>query len=1143
MRVFLLLLSFLFTGLVQSQTFQFNAQIRGVDLPTENIIHMAQDDEGKMWFVTDRGVFYSDGFFTYPLDAAIQSQLSSEVEMFSDEEGGVWLNNKIREPKVFYLKGGQWRELEFPKEIYSKVSPSYFKLVVAGKGANQKAIIAGLHQLTIVEVASQKWSVLDYDFDVFGHLNSMIVDNGQPFLFFDKATYTLTADRLVLYPFKGIALPSPVHKMVYDSLSKTYYMLGKGFLAKGRLFGMPEEIIHEGFDRQLHTLVNYSFLQVFRGDVYYFFNSQLFKYERENGAILQIDAYWKLKTFYLNAALVDREAIIWIASARGLVNVNSLRFYNYSKGLLLEDEVTALHYLGNNSYLIGYNNGLQLFENGRFSILYRNNLEAGQPLERTINFSQDRNGIVWISSNKKGLGRFDPKSKKLDYVKGPNDDYITAVKVVGDSLLIVSRNRIYIGDTKAVGSKIFKKDITSSYLESIGEKDVFLRNVGKLKDGRLIVFHGGRVVDTDFVQNEKFVSVLGFSFLEKGDSLLLATETGLKILKNGRLLQYDKNGQFINRPVYSLLEDARGNVWAGTDKGLFVIEKDRIRNFTENMGLSGSDINRGALIEGNQGRIIIGTPNGLSIYNPLEEFREILVPSIKVKNISVLGPDDNAISLDRIPADKNYLLATYEVVTFNQSQDLRVRYKLEGFHDQWQEVVNPKTNEFIFNNLPPGEYTLLLQASFGEGMDSAVASSKTFRILSPVYLQWWFIALVLLVFFGIGFLLNALLGQWKKEGILQKTLDEKTQEAFLSEDQFKNVWNSSRDGLMLSYGDEGIILALNPAMEKLVMMSQKDLEFAKSDSLFADPSFADTAKKAIYEKYLENPEAPLSMEFSMPFKTGEKEIEYYTTELKTSFQGEPVYLSVFRDITEKRLNEKRLQAAKEKAEESNRLKTNFLSNISHEIRTPLNGILGTTENIILQRKDDPQLVAQLEIIQESGERLLHTINSILDLSKIEANKMDVIFKETNINDYLSRILLPLKAMAIKKGLLISAKFETQPFVGAIDQRYFEMIINNIVGNAVKYSEEGLITVRLKKEGENIFLEVKDQGIGMSEAFLEHVFKPFEQESGGYDRRYEGTGLGLAITKNLIHLLGGEISIESVKNLGTKVTILLPLGKK
>jgi len=278
----------------------------------------------------------------------------------------------------------------------------------------------------------------------------------------------------------------------------------------------------------------------------------------------------------------------------------------------------------------------------------------------------------------------------------------------------------------------------------------------------------------------------------------------------------------------------------------------------------------------------------------------------------------------------------------------------------------------------------------------------------------------------------------------------------------------------------------------------------------------------------------------MPFKNEYKTIELFCTLVDIKHGEDTVILSVFRDITEKKNNEIQLRKAKEKAEESNQLKSRFLSNMSHEIRTPLNGILGSAENLIITNQDRPELLSGLEIILESGERLLKTINSILDMSKIESRTMETRLEETNINDFISKILMPLKAAAMKKGLLLTAKFETKSFIAPIDKASLDMIINNIVSNAIKYSNKGLIQVKIRQLDQSIYIQVQDEGIGMSEDFLLKIFQPFQQESGGYARKFEGSGLGLSITKSLTDMLKGQIYITSSKGRGTTVTVTLPL---
>jgi signal transduction histidine kinase len=258
------------------------------------------------------------------------------------------------------------------------------------------------------------------------------------------------------------------------------------------------------------------------------------------------------------------------------------------------------------------------------------------------------------------------------------------------------------------------------------------------------------------------------------------------------------------------------------------------------------------------------------------------------------------------------------------------------------------------------------------------------------------------------------------------------------------------------------------------------------------------------------------------------------------YESKGLVLSVFKDISAQKSVENKLKEAKEKAEQANRFKTSLLSNISHEIRTPLNGIIGGAEHIMMNRGDDPELVSQLDIILQSGERLLSTITSLLDLAKIEANKMPVIYSDTDIQAYLETVIRPLETVAKKKGLRLEFDFLSPRFRAKVDRRFIEMILNNLVSNAIKYSEKGEVKISASREDDLLLLEVSDTGVGMSSDFQQKMFVPFEQESKGNDRMFEGTGLGLSITRNLVQLMGGEISVWSTKHSGTRVLVEIPL---
>ncbi|SIS98946.1 ATP-binding protein [Belliella pelovolcani] len=1122
------------------QSFQFNRQIKGVELPTSNVNGILQDEEGMMWFNTSDGVFISDGFSTFPIPDSISNKLTNKTRIFRDEEGVIWVSNQLKEQKAFYYQKGKWGEFIFPEEI-SSLNRTYLDFAIVGKGDHKYYHAVFADVLWTYSAYSKSWQEIRYSFQNHGWIISANYHEGKSLLFFENRTFTVEGDQLAEINPTGISLPSKILYVTYCSTRKEYYYLGKDFLAKGSEFFKIDQIIHQDFVRNIYSAVDFSGLQVENGKVYYFYNSQLHKYNPDNGNIQEISAAEAVKSYNIYAAFVDREGITWIGTHRGLVNINSLLFLNYDSRSFLEDEVTAVIRLAPDRYLLGFNNGLQLFDQGAYVKLKHEEALVGQPRNRVTNFSLDKNGIVWISSNLAGIGRYNPKSGSLIFEESPLSKFVTAVKAIGDTLIVVSRDKVYLSNINK-RSGHFEHDITEMILERLSQDEVFLRKVGKLNDGRFIFLQGGNVfVQEIFFETPNFINVIGFDYLEHEGRLYLGTETGLKVLEDGKVKLFEKNGQTIQRPVYSLLLDSNSRLWAGTDRGVFLIEEETIRKFDERSGLVGSEVNRGALIEAEDGRVLIGTQRGLSVFFPDEDEKRDFTPATEILSVSLLNKNIKDVDLNRIPFENNSIEVSYRAISFLQFSDLIIKYKLEGYHEEWQQIINPRVNTIVFNNLPPGVYKFQLQASLGGQYESEIVSSSTFKILKPIYLQTWFIILLLLVFAGVGFLLNTLMNQWHKQNLLKQTIDEKTKEAFVNENQFRNVWNSSADGLMLSV-EGGKILTVNPSLATLTGMAKERLEQSEIRDMYADPAFYFKQREVILGQIGSSEEMGVTLEMEMPFKNGVKFIELYVARLKTSFQGKSVLLSVFRDVTEKKQYEESLKIAKEKAEEANRLKTNFLSNMSHEIRTPLNGILGGTENIMDKWEHEKELISELEIIKESGERLLETINSILDLSKIEANKFEVLLKETNVNDFVGKILLPLKTMAMKKGLLLSAKYETKPFVVNIDQRYLEMIVNNLVGNAIKYSHEGLINIVVKRIEDSLYFEVKDMGIGMSEEFMTKLFRPFEQESEGYGRQYEGTGLGLTITKNLIDLLGGEIQIESFKGKGTLVKVFLPLSK-
>jgi len=284
-----------------------------------------------------------------------------------------------------------------------------------------------------------------------------------------------------------------------------------------------------------------------------------------------------------------------------------------------------------------------------------------------------------------------------------------------------------------------------------------------------------------------------------------------------------------------------------------------------------------------------------------------------------------------------------------------------------------------------------------------------------------------------------------------------------------------------------------------------------------------------------------SGEFINKNKNGETFIENAVVAPITNASGAAVrYLALKEDITERKRIEKELINAKEKAEEMSRLKSNFLANMSHELRTPLVGIMGLSE-ILLENIDDPELKDITNDIFKSGMRLSDTLNLILDFSKMESEDTVFNFSEIDIVEQAREAVQLFNQVAVKKGLYLKIN-SNKPVINInSDQRALRSILNNLINNAVKYTNTGGIVADIQKNNHFVHIKISDTGIGIPKEYHQMIFEEFRQVSEGMSRNFEGTGLGLNITKKIVTKLGGDIRVDSEVGKGSIFTVSLPIN--
>ena len=396
----------------------------------------------------------------------------------------------------------------------------------------------------------------------------------------------------------------------------------------------------------------------------------------------------------------------------------------------------------------------------------------------------------------------------------------------------------------------------------------------------------------------------------------------------------------------------------------------------------------------------------------------------------------------------------------------------------------------------------------------------------------------------------------------RKRAEEKLRQ---SEENFSKAFSSSPMALMITRLADGKYLELNAAYTNLVGYDRADLlgHLSTEFNIFKNPD----QRKEIVNQLLAN-RALYNYEAQIQNKAGEPRTVLASLE-QIQFNGEGCILTTMVDITERKTAEQALlQSEKElrtlsevleqrvvertadlrrvntELERASHAKDEFLANMSHELRTPLNSILGMSELLLEQVRGSLNEYQQkaLGLIQSSGQHLLELINDILDLSKIEAGKLELHPEIIEVLKVCETSLTFVREQAIKKSIFL--EFQPQPagHLLAADPRYLKQILVNLLTNAVKFTPaNGHVTLKVSTDADRGLMQfsVSDTGIGISPEDLNYLFQPFVQVDSSLNRQYEGTGLGLALVQRLIDLHGGSIQVESEVGRGSRFMVNLP----
>jgi PAS domain S-box-containing protein len=374
-----------------------------------------------------------------------------------------------------------------------------------------------------------------------------------------------------------------------------------------------------------------------------------------------------------------------------------------------------------------------------------------------------------------------------------------------------------------------------------------------------------------------------------------------------------------------------------------------------------------------------------------------------------------------------------------------------------------------------------------------------------------------------------------KEDITEKKL---TLERILkSEEQFRSTWENSFDGMRLS-DSNGIIVEVNQAYCKLVKKEKPELLGKNLLSIYLnqDVKALERHKERFNTGHIETK----LEEKVVLWNSEEKWISLSNSFIQTG-EEKKLLLSIFRDISSQKEYENELVIAKDKAEEMSRVKSNFLANMSHELRTPLVAILGFSEFLREELRNNEDLTMMVDNIMKGGNRLLETVNLILNISQIESGQKQVLLNNMNIVPLLKESFDLFTQLALNAKLEYGFNHDKDVINCIIDEKLFRDIINNLLNNAIKFTDAGTVSLIAEVGNDKVIIKVIDTGIGIPREKQEVIWEEFRQASEGLSRSFEGTGLGLTLVKKYTELMKGTISLSSEVGKGSTFIIELPLA--
>lgn len=632
----------------------------------------------------------------------------------------------------------------------------------------------------------------------------------------------------------------------------------------------------------------------------------------------------------------------------------------------------------------------------------------------------------------------------------------------------------------------------------------------------------------------------------QGDRLWLAADSTLESFRveSGALTSEQRftAGSGLPAGRVQALVPRGDDLWLLMSIGLARLDTARgeFRLFSAREGLMQSEFNPEAVVELADGRLAAGTNSGLLIFEPAKIQPAPQPPPV---HLISMRAGDRVIGLERRDGEPlsfdwqdNSMEFSFLALSYINPTQNRYRIRLTGWEDDWQELVGQTTR--FFSNLPSGEYAFEVQAANVDGTWNRTGDRVVFTIAAPPWRSpqaWTAYALVLLA--ALAAVWRALIVRRRRRESIRRAEEQQ---------QLADHQRDLMERLNRSLEPDDLARTIGTAVVQLAGVTLCHVGFTRPGFPQRVRSFGERAEPTARAEFDAAVAGDGPGEVLRLGTAGKTIAAAWLPELDAARRRElRVRLDLFASTAGQVLENARLLLdVRELAHQANAAsaaKSDFLATMSHEIRTPLHGLLGMMD-LIEQAESDPAQLDMLRTMRGSGRQLQRILNDVLDLSRIEAGRVELDKRPFELGPLLERVIDLHAPNAFASGLALRLRTAADlPLMAIGDDDRIAQVVGNLVSNAIKFTGSGWVELDARLgDGGLLVLTVSDSGPGIDATVQAELFEPFTQLESASTRKHSGTGLGLAISRRLVDAMGGTMALESEPGRGSRFRVQLPL---